>query len=732
MTMEESVNQSDPLDRGPDLRDVLDVIRAYKWLIALITVVVAALAVAITLWLPKRYEATCTVEFDPSTPQPLGDDMDNLAMPVGSFLLTREFFETQNRILASRAVSQRVVERLELHRSPGFLRVSDEERASFSPVAPERAAQVLQQRVEVEPIKGTRIVRVNVQDHDPARAATLANALAEAYIEKTMEDRLGSTVNALDWLATQLDTLRGELESTELSLHDFKKEHGILSVSMEDRQEQLAHDIRQLSEALSKAQTRRIELAARVERLTRPKREDPSDGTVALPDDPAVAGLRSTLRMKRTELSRLSTEYGPAHPMRKAVQAEIATIETELDAAVAERVAAARGDLEEVQVAERQLAAALDELNRTGLELNLQEIEYRKLNREWENNSKLYQLLLQRTTETDMARMFRSNHVRIIDRALEPVTPVSPNLPLNSAAGVGAGLALALGVAFVRRRLDQRIQRPEDVEEMGLPLLGVVPLVASAKDASRNGKPPPQTDPIVVRSDPRSSAAECFRTVRTNLTFMSVGDPLRAMVVTSAVPEEGKTTIAANLAAAIAQSGKRVLLVDTDLRRPRVHKVFGVSNVDGVTSALVGNLAFHDAIQPSGIPGLDVLPCGPIPPNPSELLHGAGFTALLDFARKQFDTVIFDSPPLNAVTDAAVIAPQVDGVVFVVHAGSTHRDALRFGIRQLRHVKARTLGAVLNSVGTEGSRYGYGGYYYGRSEGYHSAGEAMAPGDVRA
>jgi capsular exopolysaccharide synthesis family protein len=217
---------------------------------------------------------------------------------------------------------------------------------------------------------------------------------------------------------------------------------------------------------------------------------------------------------------------------------------------------------------------------------------------------------------------------------------------------------------------------------------------------------------LVVHTHPKSSAAECCRTIRTNLMFMSADTPRKTLVVTSASPREGKTTVSLSLAISLAQSGKRVLLVDTDLRKPRIHRTFGKSSARGVTTVLVGEHSLEEAIQETEIPQLDTLAAGPIPPNPSELLHTAQFRDLVAHLARTYDQVIFDSPPLAAVTDAAIIAPQVDGAILVIHGRKTSRDALRSALRQLRDVHSHVIGGVLNDIDLSARQYGYGQYYY--------------------
>ncbi|MGE0792357.1 MAG: polysaccharide biosynthesis tyrosine autokinase, partial [Sandaracinaceae bacterium] len=365
-----------------------------------------------------------------------------------------------------------------------------------------------------------------------------------------------------------------------------------------------------------------------------------------------------------------------------------------------------------------------------------------RLNRERENNAKLYGMVLERTTETDLTRMFTTTHVRILDRALRTNTPIRPRLHVNAAAGLGAGLALGLALALLLSRLDRRLKSVTDVEALGMTVLGILPKISegdeaqpvyarkkrrrrkAAEDGNLNGRD------TFVHTHPMSAAAECCRTIRTNLMFMSADQPIRTMVVTSASPREGKTTVTTNVAISLAQSGKRVLMVDTDLRRPRIHRAFSVSGARGITSVIAGDETLENVVVTTSVPNLDVLPCGPIPPNPSELLHNRKFNELVEHALKNYDRIIFDSPPLGAVTDAAVLAPQLDAALIVVKADATTRDALGSALRQLRDVGANVVGGVLNDI--DPRRKGYASdYYYYRREGYYYADNEAGSGDDR-
>lgn len=713
-----------------DVRSLVRTLFAFKWLILACVVVVGAGVAFWTLQQPRIYEAKTVIEFDPNPVRPLGDDVEDVADPMGGFWSAREFMATQNRVLASRSVAEGVVRRLGLHEDPSFFGVPS---AGFEPreVTP-TATKILDEMLTVSPVKDTRLVEIRIRGRNPEQAAAIADAFAAVYIEKTVEDRMGSTVSALEWLGNQLDTLGRELEASELALHQFKQDHNVLSVSMEDRQNLVAGEIESFNTALTDVRKRRIEVAARVSRLQQAMGQDPlaASGTV-FDERSALNALRESLRAKVAERERMSATRAANHPERRALEEEIEALREQLAQEVETIVRNAEADLREIRSVEGGLRQAVEEAQTAGLELNLREIEYQQLNRTRENKAKLYQVVLERTTETDLTRMFVAQHVRVVDQALVPRFPVAPNRTMNVLAGLLGGLILGVGFAFALRFLDRRLRGPEAVEELGVTVLGVVPNVTAATSTpagksrrrrAGGGAAPATSSDLVVFDQPMSTAAECIRTVRTNLTFMAVGETRsKVWVVTSSQPQEGKTTIASNLAASMAQSGKSVLLIDTDLRRPRVHSSFGLSRERGVSTFVAGEASFESAIQRSRVPGLDVMTSGPVPPNPAELLHSPAFARLVETARQRYDLVIFDSPPLGAVTDAAIIGPQVDGVVVVVKSSETTRDALRSSLRQLRDVSAKVLGVVVNGFDFQSDSYYGKGYYYRRYGEYYAA-----------
>ncbi|MET0384482.1 MAG: polysaccharide biosynthesis tyrosine autokinase [Polyangiales bacterium] len=704
-----------------------------KWLVLLVGVLGALAAYGWTRAQPRIYQADCVIEYDPDPPKPLGRALDDSGGP-SLWWETREYFATQNKIIGSRAVAEKVARKLGLHENPDFWEVPAAERASWKPKSLTETAQVLRDQLTVTQERDTRLVHIMVRDTVPARAMVLANSFADAYIEKTMEDRLGATTGALEWLGKQLDSLKGQLEQSELSLHEFSEQHTNLAVSLEDQQNIVASNIQQLSRALTDTKTKRIALHARLEELRAMNVSDPLQVQSALIlSNPAVAGMRERYRALVIERDALAINYGDAHPKVQAITSQIETAKRALRTEIDGLVVAAQSDVSEIEAVEKGVQRALEQANKVGLELSLQEITHRRLQRERDNTSKLYGALLERTAQTDLTRALQVAYVRVIDRALTPQSAVSPRALTAMLVGVLMGLLLGMTAALTLEQLDRVVRTVEDAEGAGITVLGVIPHIdENASVASitygrrkRRDKQPEELGnrDLIVHNHPKSSIAECCRTIRTNITFMSAERPRKTLVVTSASPREGKTTISIALAITLAQSGKRILLVDTDLRKPRIHRSFGKPLSRGVTTILVGQHSASEAIQETEVPGLSLLASGPIPPNPSELLHTEQFQQLIADLARNYDHLILDSPPLAAVTDAAIIAPQVDGTILVLHTQRTTRDALKSALRQLRDVSGTLVGGVLNDVDLSTHRYGYSSYYYYRSESYSDEGD---------
>jgi polysaccharide biosynthesis transport protein len=713
------------------LAEYLRVLWKRKWLVLLLATVGIGLAYAWTLRQTRVYQADCTIQYDPNPPRPLGREVEDVSNPM-AWWETREYFATQNLIIASRSVAEKVVRKLSLHENADFWMVPSAEQGSWQRASIQDTAKLLQSMVTVSQTRESRFVHIMTKDSNPERAALLSNTIAEAYIEKTMEDRLGATTGALEWLGKQLDQLKDQLEHSELALHEFSEQHTSLAVSLEDQQNIVASNIQQLSRALIDIKARRIELAAKLAELKAANVEDPLQvfsGVVV--NNPAVSAQRSRYSALLAERDELLVQYGDAHPRMIALNAQLATLKQTMRAEIDGLIGSAQSDVNQIEKVERGMQDALNQANRVGLELNLQEITHRRLQRARDNTAKLYGTLLERTAQTDLTRALQVAYVRVVDPALVPRAPISPHVSLALIVGALLGLMVGVAIAITLDQLDRVIRTAADAEALNVTVLGIIPHIADSGSAntanySRRKRQASIPEPVgnrdlIVHNYPKSSVAECCRTIRTNLTFMTADRPRRTIVVSSASPREGKTTTTISLATSLAQSGKRILLVDTDLRKPRLHRVLGKPLASGVTTILVGEHTATQAIQETEVPNLWFLASGPIPPNPAELLHTEQFRQLLNDLSKRFDHVLLDSPPLAAVTDAAIISTQVDGTLLVIHTQRTTRDALRSAMRQLSDVQGHLIGGVLNEVDLSAQRYGYGAYYYYRSEQYYES-----------
>ncbi|MHB8878786.1 MAG: polysaccharide biosynthesis tyrosine autokinase, partial [Myxococcaceae bacterium] len=322
-----------------------------------------------------------------------------------------------------------------------------------------------------------------------------------------------------------------------------------------------------------------------------------------------------------------------------------------------------------------------------------------------DNNARLYDLVLKRLKDIELSGLLRTSNVRVLDAARPSLLPVRPKVPMALGLALVLGLLGGLGLALLLELLDNSITGQADIEErLGVPFLGFVPTIPDDKLPALGKRD------LHIHTHPKSSVAECCRAIRTNLLFMTPDKPFKTLVVTSAGPQEGKSSSVINLGIAMAQSGNRVLLLDTDMRRPRLHKAFGVPNDFGISSLILNQGSLDTAVKSTEVPGLFVLPCGPIPPNPAELLHTQVFAELLEKLTQKFDRVILDSPPIGAVADAVVLGTQADGVLLVVKAGHTSRDMAKRAVRSIQDVNAKLLGAILNNINLDDPKYG--DYYY--------------------
>lgn len=702
------------------------------WTTALAAALLISVSIAFyTLGQTKVFEATATLHFDPNPPRPLGGKVETVVdMGSGPVWDTREYMETQYQILQSMRVSQAVVAELGLHRDVGFMYnlPKDAPLPKMGPITEEQAAETLKARIKVEPVRGSRLALVRLQDANPERAARVLSAVADTYVRQNIDIAVEATVQANGWLNEQMNKLKVDLESSEMALHDYKKSNNLLSAQFDDRSNMLREQMAQLNQLLTAVRAKGKEAQARRDQVAKIKLEDPSDlPAFELLQSTVLQQLRSSYsEAKREREALLRAGKGENYDAVKAAEGRIDETRRAILREVKNIQGALDRDLASVRQQEGGLAGLFEQSKKEALELNLLEIEYNRLRRSKENNEKLYSLLLERTKESDLARMLNVNNVRVLDRPRIPRAPVRPNVPLNIGAGILLGILLGIGTAMARAMLDRTIKTPGDVEQvLGVSFLGLIPELEITKDTppamkqrrrTRGGASPGRE--LIVHEMPTSGIAEASRSIRTNILFTAPDKPYKVMLVTSAAMGEGKTTVACCIAIAMAQTGKSVVLVDCDLRRPRMHRIFQKQSDMGLTTALLEE-GQDDHTEETEVPNLSVYVAGPHPPNPAELLQSERFKTVLKRLTTKFDYVLLDSPPVLAVTDAAVLSTLVDGVVMVTRAFQTRKELAQHAVRRLTDVGAHVAGIVLNAVNLTKDEYKY-SYQYYRRGGYYA------------
>lgn len=701
-----------------NLRYLFTVLWKRRWIILLFTLLVTTGVAIWTLKQPKIYKATSVVQIDLQAPKVLGSEVEGVEdLGTGSYWNNQEYLKTQYKIIESRSVSLRVVKMLNLDKSEELeswgISIKDKK------ISPYQIADILRSKLSISPVRDSRLVSISIEDTDPNRAAILANTFAEAYIEQNYERMLQATIKAFSWLSEQVVKFKEQLERRERELYEFKKEKNILSVSLEDRQNILVNQIQRLSEMLTEIKAKRIELKSKIDQLQKISIEDPL--TLPLKNLLEVELIKE-LKKKYIELKEKEGEfqniYGENHPEFKKIKTQLSIIETNLKREIKNMMDSIKNEYEAILKTEENLNKTLNEVQREALELNSYELNYKKLVREQETTEKLYNLLLNRSKETDLTRLLKVNNISILDRAITPKNPIKPKLSLNILLALLLGLLGGIGLTFLIESMDITIKSPEDIERLGYNILGILPVIEESNTKKRKHKrrikKEGESGVLTTFLDGKSTIAESLRSIRTNILFSSPEKEIKTILITSPSPQDGKTTVAVGLAIFMAQSGKRVLLIDTDMRRPRIHKIFNINSpTSGISSYIIGESSLEESIIKTGVEGLDIFPCGPIPPNPSELLLTEKFKEVISKCKTIYDRIIFDSPPITAVTDAVILSTVVDGVILVLSNNKTRKDTTKYSIKQLKEVGSLILGVIINQIeGTSRDYYYYSYYYY--------------------
>ena len=572
--------------------------------------------------------------------------------------------------------------------------------------------------LKVSLIPNTRIIEIHYRSTDASLAANAVNTLASTYVEQNFKTKFESTMQASDWLSKQLVDLQMKVETSQEKLVRYQKEHEILGI--DEKQNITTEKLDELNKEMTAAESDRMQKEA-VYRQT--QSGDPEAVAAAIIASGAGNGNGSSLLDKlreqqanlRIQVAELSTQLGPAYPKVAQLNSQLKEIDRQVQAEINKAVARLRGDYEAALQRETMLRGSFEKQKQEANKLNESAIEYSLLKRDVESNRTLYEGLLEKLKEAGVTAGLRSNNFRIINAARVPTVPSEPNIPRNLTFALVLGVITGVGLAFLLENMDNTVRTPEQAQAISaLPSLGMIPLGSKSSNRGPAGARLALTSSkeaveMVTQVRPQSQMAESYRALRTSLLLSNLGAPPKIVLVTSARPQEGKTTTSINTAIVLAQKGTRVLLVDADLRRPSVHKTLGMGPRSGLSNVLTGSATLQQTVTTSTVlPNLFVLPAGSPPPNPAELLASSNMRDLLAELREQYDHIVIDTPPTLSVTDAVVLSPRADATILVIRSGQTTKQALRRARDILTQVNAHVAGVLLNAVDLTSPDY----YYY--------------------
>lgn len=687
-----------PSDAAPQkgIKDYLLILRERIWYVLIGFLLVFSLAIVVTVNQTPIFRATATV-------QVLRQEVDvigQLTGPTGAEHVIRstEDFNTQVQIMQSVRLAEAVADRITGDMRERFMRPYEKGGAN-DPLTP---VEVLMRNRTISPMRMSLLVMVQYSHPDKEMAATVANYFVEEYIDYNLRQRIEDSMKAMEDLRVQAEDQRRKVEEVENKMQAYREQVG--TISLDETRDIATQKLRSLSEIVTQAEVAFNEAEIAYLTLNRYREEGRSltDYSV-IASQPQVQALSAELSNKRILLAQLSERYREKHPLMIQAREALEQTKTELEAALE---SAAAKLITNYESAKRSLAEAQrqhKEQEQELMRLRGLAVEYDNLRRESEVQQGVYVYLVGRMRDTTMSSGIESASARIVDEARPPFKPAVPNIPMNLAMGVLGGLGLGLGVAFFVAFIDDRVKTAFDIENvLGLTLLGIVPEIKKLT--------PPQKAKVVANEEDRQ-VVEAFRTLHSSLKLNNESKFAQALLVTSSLPGEGKSFTTSNLALTFAGHGERTLVIDCDLRMPNVHKGFEIENKKGVIDICVDEAPFEDVVNRNVLPNCDVLTSGGRAKNPTQILSSKNFERLVADARKRYDRIMFDTPPLAAVSDALIILPLVDGVLFTIKFNKVKRTAAKHNARRLLDSNVPVFGAVLNNLSLSVSGYYYAQYY---------------------
>ncbi len=721
------------VEKEVHLRDYFRILRKRKYTVFTFFLIVFALVVLYTYTTIPLYTATSRIMIEEGEKTPL-------LTSYGYIQYNPEFIQTQVQIIKSTPVAKKVVHQLNLvdtydsffeeikdritigsmakavtdwgknlyataFRLIGVVQADyipeEQEAAKDDLPKDERIATVVTGGINIEPMKESRIIDISYTSPNPELARQIVNAIVKAYIEKTLEMKMESSGYTIKWMTQKADEERARLRQSEAVLQEYMKAQNI--VTMENRLAITPQKIGELNSQLTRAETRRKELEAIYEKVKAVNGNyNAAESIDRIASDPAIQALRNRILEAEKQVNDYSKKYGPKHPVMKKALAELEMLQGKRKQEIERVVSIIKNEYELVRSTEKNLAELLAKTKSEAIGLNEKLIQFNLLKQEVETNRQMYEALVTKLKEQAVSEQAQSVKVWVVEEAKRPELPSKPRKSRNVMLGLVLGLFGGIGIAFFLEYLDNTVKYPDDVQERyGLPVLSTVPYVKNQK-----GQPE-----VLTLEEPSGAFAESYKSIRAAVMLSGSGKPPKSLLITSMSPEDGKTTTAVNLAAVFAQAGKKTLLVDADMRKPRIHKIFKLENGAGLSSYLAG--AAELKISPvESIDNLFVLKAGPAPPNPSELLGSDRFRRFLEDSGRVFDVMVFDSPPVLTVSDSLVLSKALDGTLIVARAGKVTFEIIEKGLSVLGNIQAPIIGFILNAILVRKGDYYYYHHYY--------------------
>lgn len=706
--------------QGIDLRDLWRIFLKRKWIVIALTAVFFLAAAVLSFLATPRYTAKGQILIERESNILSFQDMLQVEP------LSDDYYQTQYKLLQSRSLAGDTIDRLKLTENKAFLgtvlkgavRTGVDPRTD--PLVRRKLATWFLDTMSVEPLRRTRLVNLSFSFQDPKLAADILNALIDSYIDLNVERKYQANAQATNFLASQIETVRNDIMNKEKNLQEYGQSKNIFAAT--NNENTVVTQLNDLSQALTRAQLDRINKQTYYNEI----RNAGPDNIPSALNSSVMQRLAEEYNRYKSEFAKVSETYLPDMPLYQQTKAQLDTARRNLEDETKNQIARAYTEYQAALSNEMATKNKFDEQKGQAFQQGSNAIQYNTLLNEIQNLKSVLDTLMTRKSEADVSSRLKglgASNIYVVDRAEIPLVPSSPRPVRNSALGLVLGLFFGLGLALLYENLDVTIKDAEDVRKYsGAPTLGMVPVfphdgAEGSADPERAGlgekaaviwssigqrrldrKGGGRGTDLQVQFAPDSTFAEQYRTIRTALLYSLREKDVRALVVTSPLPQDGKTATVCNLAASLAQAGKRVVIIDADLRKPRLHAIFRIKNLNGLSKYLMDSLPLDDLLRATPIPTLFVINAGPTPPDPSELLGSDKMTALIADLKKQFDFVLVDTPPALAVSDALVVGSRLDGAILVVRRGRTPREALMRSKEKLEAHKIKTLGVVINAV----------------------------------